>query len=822
MLIVDPLEIHGGPLSYSIPQGDAWSLDAHLFDWSFDGKVIPSGGRNFLHQGLGQLTDGVEGGNDIQRGARTWVAFKRKANRDFVDMVLDFTSPRNFSRVDLHMANQYEQKLQVFTRAKIWFSLDGITWTQRSLTLLFFPDLSSEAPRNVSLNLKGFIARHLKIHLFFAADWMAISEIYISSEEAVGGNISLVEPPESPVELQPVATGPGIPRIFPETPAPPSTAPDQTHIGIIVGIVVFLIVLLLIAAAAFMCRLRNQKCCPTTALGDYTFRSSAGGTNRRDVNLTTNPLEDRFGNPLFPGGIGATTHRIGGGVYHELPRFNNDSYTSNNNKETAIYQEPFSHHIPYGGVPKTHQRGNSHTNGSLLKPPVAPSDKHLPGSGGSGSSGETCSTSDYALPESSETTPLHGAFDGDTGGGVTAVLPSSQQHRSGSLPPSPQIPHYYPSPSGRRSLRLGSIGASMTAKTSPFGRGRRTGPGVHLQGGARGQQLLPREEGQEFLRPHLSSLGVPEVNPDDFRCRVLLGKGDFGAVELCQSESIPKLVDLPPPSSGRNSPVMIVVKWLDSNASLQQRERFEDEASLLSQFSNPNICNMLGKVSRSEPNAVVLEYAAFGNLHQYLRETELEHESLVYLATQVASGMKYLESQNCVHKDLAARNVLVGDGMQIKIADFASSQREFQEDYQLSKGAKLPLRWMAWESLIEDKWSSKSDVWSFGVTLWEILTSVVYRPYQHLSDEEVEENLIHVYRKDGLQCAQSARKNVDIMAQAARQNVDIMAQAARQNVDIMAQAARQNVDIMAQAARQNVDIMGGRQLLPGLHVANCG
>ncbi|ESO96071.1 hypothetical protein LOTGIDRAFT_116145 [Lottia gigantea] len=259
---------------------------------------------------------------------------------------------------------------------------------------------------------------------------------------------------------------------------------------------------------------------------------------------------------------------------------------------------------------------------------------------------------------------------------------------------------------------------------------------------------------------------VMEFPRENLRFLEVLGEGQFGEVHLCEAVRINELLNDDYLTNRTLSRSMLVaVKMLRPNADDRARSDFHKEIKIMSQLKDPNIVRVLGVCTREEPLCMIVEYMKYGDLNQFLLEhvpespvaeatnaKTLSYGCLIYIATQIASGMKYLESLNMVHRDLATRNCLVGHNFCIKISDFGMSRSLYSADYYRIEGrAVLPIRWMAWESILLGKFTTKSDVWSFAVTLWEVLTFAKEQPYESLSDEQVIENAGHYYRNDGLQ-----------------------------------------------------------------------
>nr|XP_020441483.1 discoidin domain-containing receptor 2-like [Monopterus albus] len=252
-----------------------------------------------------------------------------------------------------------------------------------------------------------------------------------------------------------------------------------------------------------------------------------------------------------------------------------------------------------------------------------------------------------------------------------------------------------------------------------------------------------------------------------------LGEGQFGEVHLCEAEGMQDFLDEDLSKEGtREPPLLVAVKTLREDANKNARNDFLKEIRIMSRLRDPNIVRLLAVCVDTDPLCMITEYMENGDLNQFLcslrlkevadedvaeqKEKEKEKKSMVSnligMAVQIASGMKYLSSLNFVHRDLATRNCLVGKNYTIKIADFGMSRNLYRGDYYRIQGrAVLPIRWMSWESILLGKFTTASDVWAFGVTLWEILTLCKEQPYSQLSDEQVIENTGEFFRDQGKQ-----------------------------------------------------------------------
>ncbi|XP_026230831.1 LOW QUALITY PROTEIN: ephrin type-A receptor 4b [Anabas testudineus] len=228
-----------------------------------------------------------------------------------------------------------------------------------------------------------------------------------------------------------------------------------------------------------------------------------------------------------------------------------------------------------------------------------------------------------------------------------------------------------------------------------------------------------------------------EIDASNIRIERVIGAGEFG--EVC---------------SGRlrvqgKREIYVAIKSLKAGYSDTQRRDFLSEASIMGQFDHPNIIRLEGVVTKCKPVMIITEFMENGSLDTFLKKHDGQFTviQLVGMLRGIASGMKYLSDMSYVHRDLAARNILVNSNLVCKVSDFGLS-RVLEDDPEAAyttRGGKIPIRWTAPEAIAYRKFTSASDVWSYGIVMWEVI-SYGERPYWEMSNQDVIKAIDEGYR----------------------------------------------------------------------------
>jgi serine/threonine protein kinase len=246
-----------------------------------------------------------------------------------------------------------------------------------------------------------------------------------------------------------------------------------------------------------------------------------------------------------------------------------------------------------------------------------------------------------------------------------------------------------------------------------------------LPNSSEGMDLLLAKQNKQLLREHVILQSE-------------IGEGEFGTVWS----------GLYKPGDDASSCTIAVKTMKASAAGDDAQKSFLQEAVIMAQFNSSRVVSLIGVVTKGEPILICLEFMELGSLHSYLRSEFVFEKAtdadLIRMASDVCAGMHYLAESGFVHRDLACRNVLVNKDFVCKVSDFGLS-RDAASASQTNQVERIPIRWTAPEAVIRGIFSSSSDVWSFGILLWE-LWSYAAMPYKGWTNEAVMSNVTRGYR----------------------------------------------------------------------------
>nr|CAB96180.1 receptor tyrosine kinase [Drosophila melanogaster] len=274
------------------------------------------------------------------------------------------------------------------------------------------------------------------------------------------------------------------------------------------------------------------------------------------------------------------------------------------------------------------------------------------------------------------------------------------------------------------------------------------------------KQALPESGGGDFaLMPLQSGFRFEsgdakwEFPREKLQLDTVLGEGEFGQVLKGFATEIAGLPGI----------TTVAVKMLKKGSNSVEYMALLSEFQLLQEVSHPNVIKLLGACTSSEAPLLIIEYARYGSLRSYLRLSRkiecagvdfadgvepVNVKMVLTFAWQICKGMAYLSELKLVHRDLAARNVLLADGKICKISDFGLTRDVYEDDAYLKRSRdRVPVKWMAPESLADHVYTSKSDVWSFGVLCWELIT-LGASPYPGIAPQNLWSLLKTGYRMD--------------------------------------------------------------------------
>ncbi|XP_057334847.1 discoidin domain-containing receptor 2-like isoform X2 [Microplitis mediator] len=730
-------------VKYKIPRGVAFGPGgSNVEDTSYDGRTDVD--RKYLIGGLGQLVDGMLGEDPrVSSSLAHWVGW---TDINPVPVVFEFTDTREFNVCIIYSANAPVRGIEVFKNIKVWFSKDGIDYDSSPIEMTI-EEKSPYSPGIIPIlvSLKSRVGRFVKLELEPRSKWLLISEI--SFESLTGsrsGNSSderLLDTASSAVQNDSITTeDPGFLNGEEfnvtdsevngnQTPDASPVGPrwSQTYIGLVSGALTVLALLLTCTVVLMKLRGRNK-----VALLQKHTALLCGSTA---PGITINVKDLKLPTPIV---VNGTQSRLTGSLKGSSSKLRSGSMSSYD-AATLMREHIQQSHSCDMSSEYEHRSVYAESTYKLL----------FPEERFNGCKTDYADVAEFATESANaaavSTSSSAPAGCGSTSGTSTTVaLPEAEANER----PQPQTPYAHRSSKHHGYSSKGhKVYEGYYAATDILTIKRReqhTGSSLFTSLLIEDYHNHHQHHHQHYHHQHnvLDNYDIQHISRHRLRILDKIGEGSFGFVHLCEAKGIHS----PDLGTIRNRQLVIVRSlWRGVTDSL--KKDFMRDMYVLAKIRDPNITRIVALVEE-EPFGAVFEYGELGDLPDFIRNREksdneapLSYNRLLKFITHIASGMRYLESLNIAHCDLAARNCVVGKNLSIKVSDHAMYCSKYDSEYYVNECyTKIPLRWMAWEAVLLGKRSCQADVWSYATTVWEILTYCEDLPFSDMTSEQVLEN----------------------------------------------------------------------------------